>query len=507
MKIFKTSQIRQIDARTIQEEPIHSFDLMKRASHLFFEELLPYINQGDTISIIAGSGNNGGDALVIAKLLLLIGQSCQVFLVNPKNKLSDDCKSAYNELRAFYTDIKSVLSAEELSIENSNIIIDGLFGSGLNRPLDNFYGELIKKINRNGSKIFSIDIPSGLFGEDNQENNREHIINATYTFTFQTPKPAFFFAENAHHLGEWKVLDIKLHPLALEETPTPFYLTEEKEIIQLYKAREKFSHKGTFGHALLITGSYGMMGASVLSTKAALRSGCGLVTAHIPSKGYDIMQISVPEAIVSLDKSEERFSVLPDTNKYNAIGIGPGLGTSPKSATAIQELLKTYPKPIVMDADALNLLSQNPDWWTSLPKGSILTPHPKEFERISGEKAKGYRNWEKQIELSVRYNVIIVLKGAYSSVSLPDGSLHINPTGNPGMATAGSGDTLTGIFTSLLAQGYEPEEAAILGTWMHGKAGDIASMKNSEESLIASDIIDNIGSVWKEISSKKFTIQ
>lgn len=500
MKIFQTHQIREIDSITIQEEPIESFQLMKRASRCFFEKLLPYLNSNDHIAIVAGSGNNGGDALVIANLLNTIGQSISIYLVNPKNQLSNDCQKAYTELSRNCT-IHTVQTAEEISFENTSIIIDGLFGSGLNRPLEGTYRSIVDKINQSGCKVFSIDIPSGLFGEDNTVNQHEHIVNATYTFTFQTPKPCFFFAENEKHLGKWEVLDIHLHPKAIDNTQTPYYLTEEEEVKKMAHVRGKFSHKGTFGHALLISGSYGMMGASILATKAALRTGCGLVTTHIPQKGYEIMQISVPEAIVSLDKSETHFTGTPDLNKYNVIGIGPGLGTNEESMDAFHQTLLNYQHPMVIDADALNLLGKDTSWWEKIPQGSILTPHPKEFERICGEKTTAYQSWVKQIELSQRYKVIIVLKGAYSSISLPDGSLHINPTGNSGMATAGSGDTLTGIITSLLAQSYKPEEAAILGTWLHGKAGDLALMKNSEESLIASDIIQEIGNGYKSLHS------
>jgi len=491
MKVFQTHQIREIDSITIQEEPIDSFQLMKRASRLFFERLITHLNQNEHIVILAGSGNNGGDALVIAKLLIQIRQNCTVYLVNPKNKLSNDCQSAHDELSSL-CNIQTIQTAEEVALHSSDIVIDGLFGSGLNRPLEGIYAEIVERVNQSGCKVFSIDIPSGLFGEDNSSNCHDHIINATYTFTFQTPKPCFFFEENERHLGKWEVIDIHLHPLAIERTQTPFYLTEESEIAKMIRPRGKFSHKGTFGHALLISGSYGMMGASILATKAALRTGCGLVTAHIPQKGYEIMQISVPEAIVSLDKSEKHFTESPNLSKYNAIGIGPGLGTADETLNAFHRLLETNKRPMVIDADALNLLAKDLTWWDKIPHGSILTPHPKEFERISGEKTKGYNSWMKQIELSKQYKVVIVLKGAYSSISLPDGTLHINQTGNPGMATAGSGDVLTGIITSLLAQGYTSEESAILGVWLHGKAGDNAAEKRTEAGLIARDIIEEL---------------
>ncbi len=507
MKIFRTSQIKQIDAITIQDEPISSYNLMKRASRAFFEELLHHIEANTSISVFAGNGNNGGDALVIAQLLNRIGKNCHVYLIDPKDKLSEDCQNAYDDLRQLQN-ITRIKQADELPSCSTDIIIDGLFGTGLNRPVEGVFKEVIHQMNlmrENGSTLFSIDIPSGLFGEDNQNNHPDCIIKADYTFTFQAAKPCFFFAENEQYVGDWKILDIQLHPQAIAQTDTPYYLTDEADIKMLYHKRNTFSHKGTFGHALLIAGSYGMMGASILATKAALRTGCGLVTVHIPQKGYEIMQISVPEAIVSIDQSETCFTRHPNLTSYNAIGIGPGVGQSETTATAIHQLLSEYHQPMVIDADALNLMGKNPEWWSLIPPKSILTPHPKEFERIAGVKTQGYNSWEKQRELSRQHNVIIVLKGAYTSISFPDGTLHVNPTGNPGMATAGSGDTLTGILTSLLAQKYAPEKAALLGVWLHGKAGDLSiSHAESEESMIASDLISQIGTAFKGLRATYF---
>lgn len=497
MKFFQTQLIRQIDRMTIEKEPISSFNLMKRASLAFFNRLLPHLPQEGEVVVVAGAGNNGGDAMVVARLLMNIGIVPKVFLISPKGNLSEDCQKAYEEL-AEKTLIHKITHSHELDDEDifsCDLLIDGLFGSGLNRPLEGIFALTVERINHCKGKIFSIDLPSGLFGEDNSKNDHNHIVNASHTFSFQTPKPSFFMAESERHLGEWEILDIQLHPKALSETESPFYYTESSDISFLKRSR--FGHKGTFGHALIIAGSFGMMGAAVLATKAALRTGCGLTTIHTPQCGYTIMQISIPEAIVSLDAQQNCFSDIPDISKYTAIGVGPGLGCEESSINGLKLLLEKKPEKLVLDADALNILSKNRELWELLPPKTILTPHPKEFERLIGMKKSAYECWLTQMEISQKKDIIIILKGAYTSISLPDGTLHINSTGNSGMATAGSGDTLTGILTSLLAQGYTPEKAAILGVWLHGKAGDLALSRESEESLLASDIIENIGNVYK----------
>lgn len=495
MKIFKTNQIKEIDRLTIKNTPISSFLLMKRAARAFFETLLPHLSPEKKIYFTAGSGNNGGDAMVIATLLKKIGISPIVFWVPGKN-ISEDCQKAYDEFIEQKGSIVSVEKIQDLNFDKDSIMIDGLFGSGLNRPVEGLFADVIKKINESRCIVFSIDIPSGLFGEDNQKNIPENIINADYTFTFQMPKLSFFHPENEKYLGKVEILDIQLHPKALEEIPTPFFFTEMMDIQKLIRQRSKFSHKGSCGHALLIAGKYGMMGAAVLASKAALKTGCGLITTHAPKKGYEIMQLSIPEAIVSIDENDECFSKLPDISKFNAVGIGPGLGTDSKSESALHSLLLQIASPLVIDADAINILAKNKDWLSLLPKKTILTPHLKEFERLFGLCNSQYERWLTQLKFSTEYNIIILLKGAYSSISLPDGTLHINSTGNPGMATAGCGDVLTGMIISLLAQGYTPEESTLLGTWLHGKAADIYVCDDAMESLIASSIIQNIGKAF-----------
>ncbi len=493
-RIYKTEQIKQLDALTMKYEPIKSFDLMRRAENALFPKMMCNLQYGVENVVIAGSGNNGGDALCVAYDLVGHEESCTIYLVNPNNKLSADCEKAYKRLSK-KEDIIVVTTAEEIEIPQGCNIIDGLFGSGLNRPLEGVYADIVKKINQHDKEtiVYSIDLPSGLFGEDNSANNKETIVRADYSYVLGVTKPCCYLAENEEYLGYWVEVDFGINKQALAETITPFYLTEKEDISPLIKPRKIFSHKGTFGHSLIVAGQYGMMGAAVLSSKAALRSGCGLVTAHVPRKGCDILQISNPEVILSLDKGEEHFTGIDSIEKYSAIGIGPGLGQSEESATALLDLLKKKPKNLVLDADALNILSQHPEYWEFLPENTILTPHPKEFERLVGRKVSNYEAWMEQMRISQEKKVIIVLKGAYSSISLPNGTLHINTSGNPGMATAGCGDVLTGIITSLLAQNNSPEIAALMGVFIHGYAADMAvEQQEEEETLIASDIINNL---------------
>lgn len=485
---------------TAQYEPIVSYRLMERASRAFFDELIRRVEDTTTFCVVAGSGNNGGDALVIARLLLMIGRSVVVYLVNPKNKMSEDCAAAYRDLTSRFPDSVITVDGDASFLIQEDCVIDGLFGSGLNRPLSGLYKSVVERINDARKFVVSVDMPSGLFGEDNDSNDSRAIVRASLTLTFQFPKLSFLLPENEAFVGEVKVLDIQLHPQAIAEVPSCYRLTETADVKPLLRVRPRFSHKGTYGHALLVAGSLGMTGAALLAARSALRSGCGLLSVRVPSKCREILQIGVPEAIVSVDDDADCFSSLPDMSKYNAVGVGPGLGTAENTKVAMKALLEQIgEKPLVVDADALNLLGENPSWWNLIPENTILTPHPKEFERILGRKTVGFERWMAQKELSVKHRVVIVLKGAYTSVSLPDGTLHFNTTGNSGMATAGSGDTLTGILLSLLAQGYDAADAARLGVWLHGKAGDLALAEQSEESLLAGDITCNLGKAFSSL--------
>jgi NAD(P)H-hydrate epimerase len=384
-----------------------------------------------------------------------------------------------------------------------------LFGSGLTRPLDGLAAGIVQKINvvkishhptqsrvTTTNTVVSIDIPSGLMGEDNTGNISENIIQANFTLTFQFPKISFFFAENEKYIGEWEVLPIRLHPDGIAETQTSFFFTEKEDINKIIQKRSKFGHKGIYGHALLIAGSFGKMGAAILASKACLRSGVGLLTTHIPHLGYSIIQTAVPEAMASVDQHDSIFTEFPDLSQFSAVGVGPGIDQKTNTKRALNELLEKSKLPLIIDADALNILAENKSWMERLPENSILTPHPGEFKRLVGDTQNSFIRIQKQMEFSEKYKIIVVLKGAFTSVSTPDGRLFFNSSGNPGMATAGSGDVLTGIILGLLAHGISPENAALAGVFLHGLAGDLASFQKSEFSLIASDIVEFLGEAF-----------
>lgn len=500
MKILSAGQIREVDKYTIEHEPISSADLMERASLACVNWITDKYRTAKEVKVFAGPGNNGGDGLCIAYFLLLAGFHVKVYLIAEPESLSADASVKYHRLLQYNKEVVIVLKESVTpEIRPSDIVVDALFGTGLNRSLSGYPVTLIRHINNSGAGVIAIDVPSGLFCESNEGNNRDFIVKARHTLTFQAPKLAFLFAENYVFTGDIHVLDIGLHQAGIDIQDSKLYFQQKNDFEKHLKTRKKFDHKGVFGHALLISGSYGKMGAAVLASKACLRAGVGLLTSHIPRKGYEIIQTTVPEAMVSLDENDEIVTVVPDKDKYSAVGAGPGIGTANESIDLIRELLTKSNVPLVLDADALNILSQNQWLLCMIPPNTILTPHPKEFDRLMGNNSSGYKRFLSQIDFSRKFNVIIVLKGAYTSITTPTGECWFNSTGNPGMATAGSGDVLTGIILSLLAQGYEPLMAARLGVYIHGLAGDFALAKNSFESIISGDIINHIGNAFNKI--------
>ncbi len=501
MKIFRSEQIREIDEYTILYEPVSSIDLMERAASQLFRWITEHISRSERTVIFIGPGNNGGDGLALSRMLALSSYNVEVYNISISEKFSPDWQINRKRLESeTIIRINNLSVPDEFPVVNEgDIIVDAIFGSGLTRSVEGLPGEIIRLINCTGAKIISVDIPSGLFGEDNRNNTYDTVIRADYTLSFQFPKLASMFSENAPYAGEWIILPIGLNSSSIRSTDSPYTFLENKDIKQLLKKRNKFDHKGIYGHGLLIAGSWGRMGAAILGAGAALRTGIGLITCHVPDSGRVIMQSALPEAMTVLDKCEKFISETGDTERYDAIGIGPGLGTSPETQQALYNFLSTCKKPMVIDADALNILSFFKVWLPLLPAGAILTPHPREFERLTGKSENGYERLGKQIGFSKEFNCIVILKGAHTSVTTPDGKVYFNSTGNPGMATAGSGDVLTGIILSLLAQGYTSEYAALAGVYLHGLAGDIASEELSYESILASDIINNISNAFKRI--------
>jgi NAD(P)H-hydrate epimerase len=499
MKILRSDQVKEVDGYTIEKEPIHSIQLMERASGQISAWVAEHIRPNRRIHLFIGPGNNGGDGLAIARQLADQGYMAEVWLVKISSKLSPDAQ--VNLERLHRQNLVPIHQIEDESglpdIKKDELIVDGLFGSGLNRPLEGFPAKVVRHLNRMPALRIAIDIPSGLFGEDNSSNTYDTIFRADYTLTFQFPSLSFFFPENQDVVGEWHVLDIGLMQEKMDELDSPYYMITRKQVGKYLCPRKRFAHKGHFGHVLMITGGYGKMGAAVLSSKAALRAGSGLVTTHVPRLGYEIMQTALPEAMISLDISDIIFSQPPDLGAFATVGTGPGLGTKENTQNALLTLIERARGPIVLDADALNILGMHPDWLEKLPEGSILTPHPREFERLTRPVSGHYERIGLQQEFAQRYQVYLVLKGGNTSVACPDGRVYFNAAGNPGMATGGSGDVLTGMITSLLGQGYEPKQAAIAGVYLHALAGDMAAKRQGQEALIASDIIESIGFAYK----------
>ena len=504
MKIFSTKQIAAIDRYTIEHEPISDLDLMERASTQIARRLMELLPVQTEVAVFAGPGNNGGDAMAVARLLAAEGYQVRIFRLNAMREPTGSPAVNWQRLR----EQGKVLIAEIYSLDDfpqlkpSEVVIDGLFGSGLSRALDGLAAAVVQRINNSGCRIVAIDIPSGLHGEDNSQSEPEAIIKAGQTLTLQFPKLGFMFAENAPFVGRWEVLPIGLHPQAIEQTATHWNYLNAAAVANMLPARETFAHKGTFGHALLIAGSYGKMGAAVLASRACLRAGVGLLTTHIPHWGYPIIQTAVPEAMTSIDASDLMFTEFPDLSQFTAVGIGPGLGIKTNTKRGVRSLLDEASGRMVLDADALNILGENKEWLSMLPPGAILTPHPKEFERLAGPSATSYERLQKQVALSEKYRIVVVLKGAHTSVSLPDGRVFFNSTGNPGMATAGSGDVLTGVILGLLAQSIPAEQAALAGVYVHGLAGDLAAGIMGQWGMTATDIRDQLPATLRGIVGK-----
>ncbi len=505
MKIFRSEQIRAIDEFTIKNEPVASVDLMERAAMQLLKWYTRYFDRSRRVIIFTGPGNNGGDGLALARLLSVSRFNVEVCHVKVASKTSDDWNINFQRLEKETSVIfNSIDDIEKFPIVDSeDVIIDAIFGTGLRRPAEGLAEQVIKRINQMECTVISIDIPSGLFGEDNSLNNPEAIVRADFTLSFQFPKLSFMLAENDRYVGEWSVLPIGLNCDAIKSTETPYSFVENEYVLSLLKKRKKFDHKGIYGHGLLIAGSYGKMGAAIMGAKAALRTGIGLITCHVAACGNQVVQTALPEAMLQIDKNEKIVSEIDNIDHYDSIGIGPGIGTDPVTQKALQKLLLLRGRSAVIDADAINILGMNRKWLSTLGTGTILTPHIKEFERIAGKTENGFQRLERQVEFASKFKCIVVLKGACTSIATPEGKIFFNSNGNPGMATAGSGDVLTGIILSLLAQGYLPENASIAGVFIHGLSGDIAAAKAGYESIIASDIIENIGNAFLKIRSSE----
>ncbi|MBX9785229.1 MAG: NAD(P)H-hydrate dehydratase [Chitinophagaceae bacterium] len=499
MKLLTTSQIKEWDAYTIAHEPINSIDLMERAATKCAEWIIHNDYASKPLHIFCGKGNNGGDGLAIARLLLQKGAKVTIYVLEFGHKGTDDFQTNLRRLHPLTYDIHFIQSEDFFPhISSNDVVIDAMLGTGLSKPLEGITEKLVIHLNQCGATGIAIDVPTGMYAD--KSCREQTVFHAAHTLTFQNQKLCFMMHENHEAFGEVHVLNIQLHQQYEATAETSFYLIDEPLIKSIYKKRKAFTHKGTYGHALMLTGSYGKMGAAVLMAEACLRSGAGLATVHVPQCGYTVVQSSLHEAMVETDHHQFHITQLPkELHRYTSIGLGPGMGLHEETARVIAEVLHQTHQPMVLDADALNLLSIKQNLQEYLHDECILTPHPKEFERLFGKCSNDFERMQLALHQAVKLNVYIVLKTHHTLIACPDGKAYFNSTGNAGMATAGSGDVLSGLLTGLLAQGYTAEDACVLGVYLHGLAGDIAATSLSKEAMIAGDITRHLGKAFLQL--------
>ena len=496
MKIFTSNLIQAIDTATCDAQGIESIDLMERAANAVADEIISRFDLNQRIVVIAGPGNNGGDALAVARILIEQGyKKVEVFLFNVKGHLAPDCDAERKKLITIdgvdFTEVKREFTPPYLG--PNDVVIDGLFGSGLSQSLQGGFIHVARFINDSGAYVIAIDIPSGLYGEWNVNVNSRDVVHADLTLAFEIPRLAFFFSENESVLGEWKLLSIDLDRDAKREMESNYHLLEARYVRSRLIPRRPFTGKRDYGSALLFAGSTGMMGAAVLCAGAVLRSGGGLVTVHSAHSGLSIVQMSMPEIMFEPDRNEHFITDMKVHHPHQVVAVGPGIGSHEQTINALESLLKQSKQPLLLDADALNCIAKRPELLDILPAKSVITPHIGEFDRLFGEQSTSEDRLRKAIEVAGYYNIIIVLKGHYTAIVSPTGRVCFNSTGNPGMATAGSGDVLTGIIAAFLAQGYSPYIAATMGVYIHGLAGALAAEDRGEYGVVASDITANVG--------------
>lgn len=503
MKIFTVENIRLADLYTIQNEPISSVQLMERASSLCAEWIFSNCKHHTKFAIFCGNGNNGGDGFAIARMLYLKGFDIDVFINKEQLKFSDEALINYKRLKDISgISVRDFNETSTYSFDEKTVIIDALFGIGLSRNPEGIFKEVIEFLNSKNNPKISIDIPSGLFANQIKDKNLT-TFKADHTLTFQFWKKAFLHPETGIFAGKVIVLDINLAQQFIENTPTDDFVIDDEIILNIFNIRQDFAHKGTYGKSIIVGGSFGKIGAVVLATKSALKTGSGLTFVLAPNCGYEILQTSAMEAMFI--EGGEKFINQIEEVENTVYGIGPGLGTEKETEKALLEFLENHQSPLILDADALNIISKDKSYLKLIPKKSIITPHPKEFERLFGKTDNSFERLDLAKTKAKELGLYIVLKDHHTQVVTPEGTVFYNVTGNSGLAKGGSGDILTGIITSLLAQRYSEEEAAIFGVWLHGKAADFAAKKHSKEAMQPTDVINELGNVFLYLNKKATT--
>jgi ADP-dependent NAD(P)H-hydrate dehydratase / NAD(P)H-hydrate epimerase len=505
MKILTADQIRELDRYTIEHEPVTSLNLMERAATACFRRLLKLINVDVPVYVFCGKGNNGGDGLAISRLLSENGRNCTTFVIEHAEHFSPDAQANYDKLLAKHPKrVISISATKDLlasEILKGAVAIDAIFGTGLKRAPEGLAADVIPFINQQFKRVISIDLPSGLYAD--AESAHKAIVRSSLTLTFQLPKLAFLVPDNSEYVPEFELVDINLSREGLEKQGSDNFYLVSAFIASLLRKRNKFSHKGDYGHAILFAGSSGMSGAALISAKACLRSGAGLLTVHSTKTTLTALLSSLPEAMAMEDENPTHISGVDKIDRFDAVGFGPGAGRHEDTATALKKILQYYSGPLVIDADGLNILSENKTWLNFLPADTILTPHPGEFDRLTQKHQSGWDRLHTLRDFARKHNCIVALKGAHTAIAMPDGNIVFNSTGNAGLAKGGSGDALTGIILGLLARGYPPPQAAIIGVFVHGMAADLVAKKKSMESLLASDIIEALPKAFRKLEEMK----
>ncbi len=499
MKILTAEQIRTVDEATIISEPIASIELMERAARKCADRIAALVHARTPIHIFCGKGNNGGDGLAIARLLSEQNYNCKVYIIHFRPKFSGDAEKNYQRLNKtspeVISEIKSFKDLPDFSGNHHAVAVDALLGTGINAAPKDLLKDTIEFINKHYSRIISVDVPSGLKTDGAQEG--QSIILSSLTLSFQLPKLAFMLPENAKHVPEFELLDINLSEKAINEADTDKYFVTAADIKTLIKKRPKFSHKGNYGHALLMAGSSGKSGAAIMAAEATLRSGAGLLTVHSTATTIQTLLQRLPEAMSSADENPHHISSIEKPENYSALAFGPGTGTHEETAMTLKKILQHGVRKLVLDADALNILSENKTWLEFLPANCIITPHPGEFKKLSGDQEDDMARLSALQQFSLRYNCITILKGAHTAIAMPDGNLFFNSSGNPGLAKGGSGDVLTGILLGLLSSGYNAPQSALIGVYIHGLAADLCAEEMGLEGILASDVIKKLPAAFK----------
>lgn len=510
MNILSAKQIKEIDSLTLERQHIKSIDLMERVATLCADSILKKLEPNNKVIVFAGMSDNGGDGLAIARLLYGYNIPVKVVVVNHRKKFSTDAQINFDflpkSLKSNYIQVDTGEDVQKIKLDENTVLIDALLGTGVKNQMTGILKAVCDKINSSPCKVISIDIPSGLLPDSSSVEFLDSCVYSNLVLTLQFPNLALLMPENKYISPNFEIIDIGLDEKAIIDQKTNYHYLEDDTISKLLKSRNKFSNKGNYGHALLYAGSSGKSGAAIISAEACLRSGAGLLTVHSTKHIAEALTYRLPEAMTRIDENESYISSIESTKNYSAIAFGPGVGIADETQQVLKSIIQLFQGRIVIDADGLTILSENKTWLEFLPRDTILTPHPKEFERLVGSFEDNFDRLTKAQDFAVKYGCILVLKDTHTHICMPDGSVVFNSVGNPGLAKGGSGDALTGIILGLLSRGYSPPVATIIGVYLHGLAADLCVIEMSEESLLITDVINKLPYALKKLENKKYDI-